>query len=201
LVGALFHAALMIHEQGQRGRVLAVLMQTGNSWQQRMDAPTPLEFADEDFVKKHLIIKFASEYLSVVPNNAELAARASPRGGSLAIMATGAVLAEWRRNVLPELNNMATSHMLRTIHINPDDIHIMGQYYVVPFTSRTWTTPNVLGAVPITDSGYAMFLKIRFNKRVRDTMGGRPFDAGRFLDRGLPPTAIFEFIVEEVQIR
>ena len=116
-------------------------------------------------------------------------------------MATPAVTGEWRHNILPDLGAMATSRMMRTIHINQDDIHQMGDYFVVPFTTRTWAAPNQLDAVAINESGQAMFLKLRFNKRVRDTMHGRQFEPGDFLDRGGPPMAIFEFIVEEVVIR
>ena len=73
LIGTLFHVTLLIHEHSQQQRVTAMLIQTADSWQQRMDAPTPLEFIDEDFVRNHLIVKFVGEYLSIIPNQAELA--------------------------------------------------------------------------------------------------------------------------------
>ena len=200
LTAVMFQVSLAIYAYVENRNVNAVLLQDANAWQNRIDSPVALEHMDEVFLKNRLIIRFVNEYLSVTPSREELTARAGQRG-ALAMMSHPAVLAVWRREVLPGLERMANARQYRTVSVRPMDIRRSGEFYVVPFRVTTWTRSNDLTHTPEVEAGYEMFLRVRFEKGLRSTIRNRPFNVGRFLDAGMPPPAIFRFAVDEVVIR
>ena len=200
LVAALVAVALRVYNYADRSRIDPVLFQPAASAQNRIPAPVPLDRYSDERLKTHLIVTFATEYLQVFPNREELDSR-SGTNGVLRMMSSQPVLQQWRREVLPGLEAMSTRRQMQKIEVSTRGITKPGDYYVVPFTKRIWNNPNDLNSGPVISSGHEMHLKIRFEKGIREVMHGRRFDAGRYLDRGLPPPAIFKFMVDEVIIK
>jgi len=200
LVAALMAVSLRVYNYAERSRIDSILFQPAASHLDRINAPIPLERYSEERIRNHLIVKFATEYLQVFPNREELDSR-SGTNGVLRMMSSQPVLQQWRREVLPGLEAMSTRRQMQKIEVSTRGITKPGDYYVVPFTKRIWNNPNDLNSGPVISSGHEMHLKIRFEKGIREVMHGRRFDAGRYLDRGLPPPAIFKFMVDEVIIK
>jgi hypothetical protein len=96
---------------------------------------------------------------------------------------------------------MANEKKLRKITVRERDIIRQDDYFVVPVAMKTWDRPNDPDGRPVVERGKELYLKLRFNKKIRKTLHGRDFDAGAFFDRGGPPTAIFEFMVDEAILK
>ena len=198
LVAVLVATTIRVYNYSEQSRVDMVLFQPAETYQNRIDAPIPLDRYPDERIRNHLIVKFATEYLQVFPSKDELDSRA---GGALGMMSSPDVLAKWRRDILPGLEDMAAKRQMQRIIVQARDISKPGDYFVVPFSRKVWNNPNDLTNGPVVSGGEEMHIKLRFEKKVWATRNGREFDAGRHLDRGLPPPAIFKFMVEEVIIR
>jgi hypothetical protein len=198
LVLAAVFAAIRLYDYADASNINSVLLQPADLWQNRMDAPIPLEKISDEYVRDRLMAKFVSEYMRVIPSRSEIGERAGPRG-ALRLMSAPDVFSKWERDARPDLEKMAAERKRRIVSVGR--ISKQGDYFVVPFLTKTWNNPNRLDDTPVVSSGREMYMKIRFNKKVRKMMGGSEFDAGRWMSKGLPPTAIFEFIVDEVFIK
>jgi hypothetical protein len=191
---------MQIYNYAGNSRIDSVLMQPAELWQNRIAAPVPLEKIADDYIRNQLIAKFAAAYLEVAPSTAELESRAASRG-ALRMMAAPAALSAWESEVMPELRKMANEKKFRKITVRARDIEQRGDYFVVPIATKTWNAPNDINALPVVERGKELYLKLRFNKKIRETLQGRDFNAGAFMDRGGPPAAIFEFMVDEAVIK
>ena len=200
LVAAATMVAARIYDHSRVLGINAVVLQNADLHQNRIAAPTHLAEYPATRLRNRLIATVAAEYLGVVPNSEELAARASGRGLLRLVLGADALL-KWRADVLPGLERMAEQKKMRRVIVDARGIYEKGDYFVVPFETKTWDDPNDLNAAPITIKGAEMYMKLRFNKKVRETYRGERFDPGEYLDRGFPPAAIFEFIVDEIIIK
>ena len=200
LTAGLVAVSIRIYDYAGANRIDAAIFRPAELYQNRIAVPIPLEKYGDDYIRNRLIAKFATEYLQVLPIEDELGMRAG-MSGALRLMASPNVLSRWKAEILPELNDMASKRKMRRIDVSIWKITKPGDYFVVPFTATTWNEPNDLNAVPTRDASREMHIKVMFNKKVRETLHGVEFDAGRYLDRGNPPAVIFEFMVEEAIIR
>ncbi|MDR2268730.1 MAG: hypothetical protein LBD94_00925 [Rickettsiales bacterium] len=200
LAAASIHVCVRVYNYADAQKINAIMLQPATLRQNRIPAPIALENISDEYIRNRLIIKFAMEYLQVMPDIGELETRAGPQG-ALRLMSAPAVVSKWKSEVMPELKEMADKRKMRTITARPKDIEIRGKYYVVPFRAKTWNTANDFNSPPIISSGQELYLQLRFNKKIRETLHGREFSAGKFLDNGMPPAAIFEFMVDEVIIK
>jgi hypothetical protein len=196
-LAAVFTAA-RIYDYSNSSKINPVLLQPDNLRENRIEPPIPLEKLSDRYILNLLVAKFAAEYMRVIPNEDELRGRAAGRG-ALALMCGADALAKWRRDEFPAMEKMAMEKKRRAVSIGR--ISKQGDYLVVPFATKTWNNPNRLDEIPSVSSGKEMYMRIRFNKKVRRSGGARGFDAARWLDGGLPPAAIFEFIVDGVEIK
>jgi hypothetical protein len=197
LVVAAVLAASRLYDAAESSRVRAALMQPGGG---RAGQPIPLANLSHDYVRDHLIAFYAGEYLRVLPIEGEAASRVESRA-ALRAMSNADAIAAWKRDVLPDLVRMSGEGNRREIIADPEKISQKGDYFAVPLLMKTWDHPNDLNAAPAMSSGGELYLKILFNKRVRDTMNGGRFDAAAAMERGMPPELIFEFMVVEAVVR
>lgn len=200
VLAVMFVVSIRIYDLATAGKINPVLFQPAALWQNRIDAPVPLENMADEYIKNRLLIKFVTEYLQVIPSEAEINARSANKS-VLALQSSPDVMDKWRRDVLPNLREMAGKRQMRRIIIDDRKISKPGDFYVVPFTTATWTSSSSLDVIPEIINGGEMHLKIHFNKKVRDMFNGQEFDAGKYMDAGFPPAAIFEFVVIEAVIR
>ena len=200
MAGAVLLAAAQLYYYVSKNTITPVLMQSADLHQNRIAAPISLIDLSENYIRNQLIVKYAELYLSTAANADDLDARAEGRG-ALSLMSGAEAIAKWKSAVRPELEKMASAKKMRRAIVNPRDIAKKGEYYVVPFALKVWDRANDLDARPTTTGGRELYLKLRFNKKVRTTLGGADSDAGRAIDNGFPPHAIFEFMVDDVEIK
>lgn len=184
----------MIFDVAGSATVNGYILQPNNLADMRVGTPLPLDAVSDKFVRERLIKKFISEYFYVIPDAVDVAAR----GGAhsvMAAMSSGAVFADWKKNVLPELESLANRHVLRRVAVR--DILPLDEYWAVGYDLTTWDSPNILGVEPVTTRGI-MYLQIDFENGIRDEINGEVFDAGRYLERGGDPAVIFKFKVRKV---
>jgi hypothetical protein len=198
LIVAMLAVAIRVYDYGAASKLNSVMLQPTELHTNRMSAPTPLDNYPVRRMRNHLLATVAAEYLRVLPTEGELDAR---ENGLLRLVCAPGVVAKWRKETLPGLLEMSGAKKMRHVVVDMRGISDRGDYAVVPFVLRTWNNPNDLDAMPVTDKGQEMYMKVRFNRKVREMRNGREFDAGDYLDRGFPPAAIFEFIVDEIIIK
>jgi len=192
--------AIRIYNYASYGKVGAVLFQPAASKNARIAQPVAMDDLPDESVRNQLLQKFAAEYLSVVPDAAEIRNRAG-RNGALGAMASPEILSVWRRDILPELEKMAAENNYRRVNVITSGIIQDGDYWSVPVEMKTWLAPNNLEVNYAHKSSAELRMKIRFNKKIRDQMNGRRFDPGEYLDAGGAVPAIFQFAVDEMSIR
>ncbi|MDR2770088.1 MAG: hypothetical protein LBB08_01405 [Rickettsiales bacterium] len=198
LLAASLRLCVYVYEYAGAQDVQGVLLQESDLRRNRIPAPERLSGMPDDYIRDRLIGRFVSLYFGVVPIRDEPESRGASNG-ALKLMMSKAAMDAWRLEVLPELQSMAASGKMRRVHADFSAVVKKGVYLVVPVKLLTWEAPNDFS--PPAEASVEMYLRLRFNKRVRKAMGGRKFDAGRWLDAGNPPTAVFEFIVDEVAVR
>jgi hypothetical protein len=199
LIVASVRVGIHIYNYAGASEINSVLIQTENLQRNRIEA-LPLEKMSEDYIRTRLIAKFAKIYLEVLPLTEELDDRAAATG-ALRLMSAPSVVTKWKNEVMPVLEKMAGEKKFREIIIRTRDIAQLDDYFVVPILMKTWDAANNPNASPIISNGGELYLKLRFNKKIRDMLQGRDFNAGAFLDKGLPPEAIFEFMVDEAVLK
>jgi hypothetical protein len=187
--GALFDA-------GNKRYISAFVFQPNNLSAYRIGHPLPLDRLSDKFVREKLIKKFVVEYFYVTPNLANIERRA--RANSvMAAMASPAVFKEWIKTEADVIEKLSGKKMMRTVAV-ADEIIQKGDYWEVYYKLKTWDVPNDMDAQPVVSDG-VMYLKLSFDKGVRDKINGQDFDAQKYLGKGGDPAAIFKFTVEEVQ--
>ena len=176
-------------------KINLVLFQSADLRQNRIESPVPIDKIPDRYLRDLLLAQFANEYLRVTPYNDPA------RGSILQSMSSPDVINNWQKNVMPTITDLSKNHVLREVIIDRDGIEIRGDFFVVPYKLKTFSKPNDLNASPVISGGQSLFMKVRFNKQLRQNPFGKKFDAGVAMDNGLPPAAIFDFIVYEVIIK
>ena len=195
------HVCIQIYNYASSQKIQSVLIQPSVLWQNRIESPIPLAKISDTYIRNQLISRFVSEYLSINPDTEELNSRDNKNTGTMRYTASSNVIAGWTKYVKPELIRLANNKIMQQVVIDTKNIELRGDYFVVPFYMKTWNSPNNLDANPMISSKREMYLKLYFNKKVRTQVGNKSFNAGAAMDKGLPPFAIFEFVVVEVMIR
>lgn len=186
--GALFDLA-------GKNRINSFVFQPNNFSSDRIGRPIGLDELSDKYVSERLIEKFMNEYFYVIPSQQNVVRR-KKSDAVMKAMAESVVYNNWIKTVVPDLESLANNRMLRRVHVigpilKPDE------YYIVNYQLET-SRPNDFDAIPQTTSG-TMYLKIRFEKGIRQERAGQPFDAGKYLESGGDPAAVFKFRIEEIK--
>jgi hypothetical protein len=155
-----------------------------------------LDRLSDKFVREKLIKKFVVEYFYATPG-AENIARRARANSVMAAMSAPAVFKDWMNTEADTIEKLAGKRMLRTVG-TADEIIKKGDYWEVYYELKTWDQPNDMNAAPVVNSG-VMYLRISFEKGVRDKINGQNFDVQKYLGNGGDPAAIFKFTVDEVR--
>lgn len=194
--GALYFVSAL-HDAGHDMVIAPYVFQPNNLSSARIGVPLSIDQMTEGAIRDALIKKFVTEYFYVTPDSENIAKRAQ-RGGILSLMAGDAVYKKWSNDIAPELERMADDKMLRTVRVAKQIFKPTGSdYWTVAYELKTWEKPNDMAAEPVVDRG-VLYLKIVFEKQLRDQMHGAPFDVREYLLNGGDPAAIFRFRVDEV---
>lgn len=164
----------------------------------RIGRPVPLENLSDEFVRSRLIRTFVNEYFYIVPDAGNVEFRMTG-AGPLARMSSAEVFANWRENTAPEIDRLAQEKVLRRVVVRDDAITLGGQYYVVTYDLVTYNRPNDIDAVPKVTPNQQMYLRVDFERGVKEIAGGEPFDVVKYLKQGGNPAAIFKFMVTEIR--
>ncbi|MCL2017250.1 MAG: hypothetical protein FWG80_00540 [Alphaproteobacteria bacterium] len=197
LSGAMMYFSGLLFDASRKIEIEPYIFQPADLSKDRIGRPMELEKLSREYILERLINRFMREYFDVIPDDEELRHRSVP-GSVLRAMTDPAtpVLDNWNMNVRPELARLAEARKLRRTRVT--NLRLAGEYYVVSYDLITYN-PNDVDSVPLVQHNRQIQLRLRFEQGVRDTVGGVPFDAGKFLESGGDPAAIFKFVVEEVR--
>ena len=197
VVAGMLWFAGAIYDAGREMTIEPYVFQPNNLSIARIGVPLSINQMNESIVRDALIKKFVMEYLYVVPDVDNVARRARS-GAILSLMAGRDVFDAWVDNVVPELEQMATDKMLRTVQVASQIFKPAGSdYWTVGYELKTWNAANDMMIEPVVQRG-ALYLKVAFEKKLRDQMHGAPFDVREYLNNGGDPAAIFNFRVDAV---
>lgn len=189
-----FSGALL--DAGGNRYIDAFVMQPNNLSTDRIGRPVPMEQLSEDFIRERLIRKFLHEYFYVNPDIENIALR-TRANSIMAAISHPDVFNAWRQNEAEDIEKLATKKYMRTVGVR-DEILPRGEYYEVFYTLYTWEFANNMELAPIAENR-VMYIKIAFEKGVRETRGGGSFDVQEYLQDGGDPAAVFKFRVDEVK--
>lgn len=176
--------------------IQSFVFQTNNLSTDRIGRPVPVDQLSEKFVRERLIKKFVFEYFYVTPDVENIATR-TRSDSVMAAMSAPDVFKDWRKNQATEIENLASKKILRLVTVS-DEILKKGDYWEVPYTLKTWNESNNMNLAPTVKSG-VLYLKISFEKGIRDQRAGSSFDIGKYLKDGGDPAAIFKFRIDEIR--
>ena len=173
------------------------VFQPNNLSSARIGVPMTIDQMSDSAIMDALVNRFITEYFYVTPDATDIARRIR-RGSILSYLAAPSVFRDWVDNVAPELETMAGDRMLRTVRVASQIFKPNGSdYWTVGYELKTWDAPNDMTVEPVVTRG-VLYLKIAFEKQLREQMHGAPFDVRQYLDNGGDPAAIFRFRVDAV---
>lgn len=195
--GAIFLTGA-IYDAGQRRVVDTYFFRPNNL---STDRPGELETASElgdTRMINMLISHYISEYFSVLPDG-EYVQTHSAANGMLANTSSKNVFSYWKSSIAPEIQNMATKGMMRTVNVVGDITRPgNGDYWRADYELRTWQTPNNLATGPVVTKG-TMFLRVSYEPGIRESV--IKYGVRRRLSGGADPAGLFKFRVEEVVLK
>lgn len=162
----------------------------------RISRPIPADQLSEKFIRERLIKKFIVEYFYVTPDVENIAQRTGSHS-IMSAMASPEVFKDWKNTEADTIEKLAGAKILRTVSIG-DEILKKGDYWEIYYELKTWEEPNNIDVEPIIHAGI-MYIKISFEKGIRNQINGQDFDVQKYLDEGKDPAAIFKFKVIEVR--
>lgn len=174
----------------------AFVFQPNNLSVDRIGRPIPVDELSDEFIRKRLIKKFIIEYFYATPDVEDIAQR-TRSNSVLSAMATPLVFKEWVNGEAKDIETLAGYKSLRTVTV-ADEIIPQGDYWEVRYRLKTWDTPNDMDLEPRFEDGI-VYIKISFEKGIRDQINGQDFNVNKYLKDGKDPAVIFKFKVEEVR--
>ncbi len=186
-----------IYNAGNDFAVQPYVFQPNNLSADRIGVPLSIDQMGDGAIMDALVQRFVTEYFYVTPD-VENIARRTRRGSILSYLAAPNVFREWVDTVAPEIEQMVGSRMLRTVRVAKQIFKPAGSdYWTVAYELKTWDAPNNMALVPVVTRG-VLYLKIAFEKQLREQMHGTRFDVRQYLQDGGDPAAIFRFRVDAV---
>lgn len=194
-VTALYFSGALFDANNDR-YIDAFVFQPNNLSSDRIGTPVSIDQLSDKFVREKLIKKFITEYFYVNPDVENIALR-TRSDSVMAAMSGPIVFKDWKKNVAKEINTLSDKKFMRTATV-VDEIIKKGDYWEVHYELKTWDKSNDMNLTPQVENGI-IYLKIVFEKGVRDKRAGSKFDVQKYLNSGGDPAAIFKFRVDEVR--
>lgn len=163
----------------------------------RVGRPVPIDELSDTYVREKLIKKFVTEYFYISPDPESLAIRTRP-DSIMAALSSPEVFKNWRKGEAQKIEEVSDNKVLRHVSFNEIVQKEGSDYWEVHYELKTWEKPNIMDLKPKLTEG-VMYLKIEFEKKLRNMRAGKDFDIGEYLKNGGDPAAIFNFMVTEVQ--
>jgi hypothetical protein len=195
-----------IYDSVRGTQIDTYFFQRNNYSAERTGAPeTPGEIG-ETTMREMLIKKFVNEYFYVIPDAENIARRISKSTSVLYKMASPAVFSAWQGGEAETIQDMADHRKMRIVEIDGEIFMPSGSdYWVVPYVLYTWDESNDMAAAPTVSRGQ-LLMNVSFEMGLRETVGGEPFDVGKYLKDGYntfesanEPAAIFKFRVNDLE--
>lgn len=188
-----------IFDASRNGVVETYFFQDNKFSYQRPGAPlTPKQLGDSRLFDL-LVKKYVTEYLYVLPEDADITRRES-NTGALRMMSNSAVFAQWQNTIAPEIREMADAGMLRTVSV--DTPLKYGDFYQVEFELKTWQFPNDMDEIPMIQHGVIQ-LKIEtpLSKSNKPEIKQEQLNTlQKAIEYGYDPVGVFDFGVSNVII-
>ena len=137
------------------------------------------------------------EYLYVVPDVENVARRTSGDRAILPYMMTAKAFKQWQKDIVPQINDLASNGGMRTVHVFNEIFKPSGSnYWRVDYELKTWNNPNDMDEVPEKTRG-TMYVRISNEDAIGQLK--QPFaDVRDLLIKGVDPAFAFRFTVSDV---
>lgn len=208
LLAAVFAMLLLtalIYRANERSSVKSYIFQMANSANQRVGVLQNLDDISAVDLRNKLIRKYVSEYFKVIPGDQDVTNRPV-----LDMLSSKAVFNYWENYEAKEIEKMSAKNMFRMVVIQDDGIATYNKpdnendddntdkvYYMVRYNTFTWTDSNTLGIEPIPAQG-TLYLEIRFEPGLRETINDDKYDIRKYLQSGKDPVGLFKFKVTNI---
>ena len=205
LIVAMLFLTSAIYDTGIKESINTHFFQTNELSVMRPGAPIHESEIGETAMREMLIKKYVTEYFYAIPDMDNIKTRMS-NNSTMAIMSSAKVFNNWRTGEAQGIQSMAENQMMRTVEIageihKPND----SDYWVVPYILKTWTVSNDMAHTPQITRG-TLLMEILYEPGVREIIGNRPFDVGKFLkdsynsfENRYDPAVIFRFQVSDLE--
>ncbi len=203
--GVMIFATGAIYDVGTKVTPIPYFFQPNDFSSDRIGKPmTPAEFGS-DKIRDMLVRRFISEYFYVIPDTENVSERTQYRSTNpFARMTQKNVFDNWVANIAPQIKDMATSGVMRTVHFRDDltDTGIMydknTEYWTVDFDLYTWNTPNDFNVAPVI-THHKMLMRFNFSMDMSDKIKSK--GVHKHLDDGGDPADLFRINVTEVIVK
>ncbi len=186
----------VLFDTGDKLQIQTVVFQPNNLSDTRIENPETLESFSDIAMRDKLIKNFIFEYFYVIPEISNIKNRMA-YNSSLSQMSSSDVFEKWKNKTAVNINELVSNKKYRTVSI-PTEIIQKGDFLEVQYELKTWEKSNDMETRPTVTRGF-IYLKVAYENGLRETVGGKPFDANKYLESGRNPAAIFKFRVDELQ--
>lgn len=183
-----------IYDTGAKTKIETFFFQTNDSYDKRPGVPvSPADFG-VNRMRDMLISKYITELFYVTPDMIDLQRRITGKT-ALVRMSTLNVFNKWSSDVLPDIEALATKHVLRTVSLISAEEQKNSKYWRIIYETKTWSVSNNFTVVPQTSRG-VVYLSFVYEPGLREAVRG--VDLLEYLEENPDPSAAFRFVVDDI---
>ena len=198
MLGLLFFSGA-IYDAEKKYTIDTFFFEPNSQSSQRILPPVSADDIPDKNLREWIISRFVHEYLYVIPYNKNAENRMKLRGNDgkqtaiYGLAGNPKVYQDWVDNVAPEIAELTSQKVLRSVQVLPDIAQDASGHLIVRYILRTWTKPNDVMAEPEITSG-TLYLDIDPEPiRVKQTK-----KALQRLKDGDDPVSAFRFKIYDV---
>lgn len=208
-VFAMVFLTALIYRASERSTIKSYIFQMDNAASQRVGTLQDLEKISANELLTKLLHKYVSEYLKVIPGDANVTARPI-----LQNLSSSAAFNTWKNGEAKTITKMSENKMFRTVEFPAASIEALNKpagydyydettvqpiYYAVHYETTTWTQPNMMSMdnAPVHEHG-VLYLEAKFIPGIRETIDGKKFNIKDYLQSGKNPVGLFMFQVTNI---
>jgi len=198
--GAIYVAA-SVYDTSEKFAVEPYFLRTSTKSSDLPGLPKSLDEVGKRKLRDWLIQKYVKEYFYIVPDEENIAHRMEKRYKMpLYVMSGPTAFAEWKQDVAPKIQAMASNGVRRTVTVfneifKPES----SDYWRVDYELKTWYKPNDMSEEPTITRG-TMYLDLGDDEHVKHIGDVKqPIEeVQNALQRGVDPAIVFVFTVYKV---
>lgn len=195
-VFASLYLASAIYDTSEKIEIQPYFFRLGLLSTDQVGNPKTLADVQHRKLRDWLVQKYVYEYLYIEPGAANIDMRTTPNSvySPLSYMSSPNAFEKWRQTVAENIREDASNGIRRTVTVFDEILtNESSDYLQVDYETKTWYKPNDMTEVPMVKRG-TMYLKVEYTGNIK-----QPIEAvQKALRRGIDPSIVFEFYVQDV---